>query len=201
MATDTATAIVTIVIIYFLLRFVFGSAPRPSQQSAQTNRPASSNQQALLQQNQRLLEASRANPAFRRKVDQVLEMFPDFAPAHARVVIEVDLIRNNGNVDATCESILGGRLVAPPPPAPSPVATSTGTKKAYAVPPPTGLDITKPLEPAPRRLWAPTPEERSAHFKQQRDFMLKQAQYNFLRSAGASKSSPSASSSSQPKID
>ncbi|KAI8807382.1 hypothetical protein BJ742DRAFT_812538 [Cladochytrium replicatum] len=193
MATDTATAIVTIVILYFVLRYVFGSAPRPLQQTAQTNRPTSSNQQAL--------EPFRANPVFRRKVDQVLEMFPDFAPAHARVVIELDLIRNNGNVDATCESILGGRLVAPPPPAPSPVASSNGVKKAHAVPPPTGLDITKPLEPAPRRVWAPTPEERSAHFKQHRAFMLKQAQYNFLRSEAASRSSSAASSSSRPKID
>ncbi|KAJ1565067.1 hypothetical protein HK096_004739, partial [Nowakowskiella sp. JEL0078] len=148
--------------------------------SINTNQQAQSAGTLLLQQqHQRALEAARRNPSFQSKVAQVLELFPDFAAEHARIIIELDLLRNNGNIDSTCEKILSGRLIVPLPPAPTSTSSNASSVKET-----TGfvstVDFSKPIGEAPLSNWETNPESRQMNLRQRKEYMLKQARQKFL---------------------
>ncbi|KAJ3125520.1 ADP-ribosylation factor GTPase activating protein, ER-Golgi transport [Nowakowskiella sp. JEL0407] len=133
-------------------------------------------------QAEQALEIARREPSFNAKVNQVLELFPMYATPTARIIVELDLLKNKGNVENTCENIIAGRLRIPtPPPAPQPSsskinAPSTSSKGFIE-----SVDLNKPLEgETPSRTWDNSPQARQQNLRQRKEFMIKQARQKFL---------------------
>ncbi|KAJ3096650.1 hypothetical protein HDU97_005712 [Phlyctochytrium planicorne] len=111
-------------------------------------------------------------------------MFPHFP----RQVIEADLA-NTGSVEATCDNILSGALVAPPPP-PASQNTSSGSSSSSTGPTSNPLksfikDESIPIPSVREKTWEPTKEAREASLRARKEQMVRMAREK-LKKARAS---------------
>ncbi|KAI9207661.1 uncharacterized protein BJ171DRAFT_493330 [Polychytrium aggregatum] len=158
---DNITVIISVVILIFVIRYIFGGPSRRSSDVPQTY-PTQAN----------------SAPRYRvtpDKVEAVLSMFPHFP----RQVVEADL-GQTGSVERTIENILSNRLVAPPPP--EPVGSSPSPTKASLA---ESIDFSKPAVEPPR-VWEQTPEGRQANLRARKEFMVRQARAKLLEKQQAS---------------
>ncbi|KAI8852362.1 hypothetical protein BC829DRAFT_430708 [Chytridium lagenaria] len=151
---DSVTLIVSLVVLFFVLRFIFGGGQPNAGAAARTQRGRA---------------PPRRYPVSPAQVDTVLNMFPNF-PRH---IIEADL-GMTGSVEATCENILSGSLVPPPPdPTPSPASAKIGV---VANPLRNFIkDDSVPMPTVQEKVWQPTKEEREANLRARKEMMVMKA--------------------------
>ncbi|EMR66857.1 putative cue domain-containing protein [Eutypa lata UCREL1] len=130
--------IVIVVLGALIIRYLFFS-PAVSTQHQRGQRPNQQHQQDVA------ASASRAREAV---VERIQQMFPQVE----RRTVLWDLQRNGGNIAATTERILAGRLETPParfqPPPPPPSATSASSTAASSGSQPSSSKTpSKPAEP------------------------------------------------------
>ncbi|KAJ3073362.1 hypothetical protein HDU98_001711 [Podochytrium sp. JEL0797] len=164
-STDPVTIVVSLVILFFVLRYLLAPAE------------ASANPQ--LQQGTRAASAGgrprRQQAVSQAKVDAVLSMFPNY-PRH---IIEQDLART-GSVEMTLENILSGALPAPPPPAPT-ASSSSSIPSTFSPSPyltPTVLD---PSSPEPAKVWEQTAKGRELNLRARKEHMVRVARERMER--------------------
>ncbi|RKO95459.1 hypothetical protein CAUPRSCDRAFT_12838 [Caulochytrium protostelioides] len=96
MASDTATLLVSVALLYFAARYVMGGRrAAPSSASAASAGAASA-------------AGSRARGG-RRVSPEHLAQIEAMFPGYDRAAIEADLLRS-GSVEATCDNILAGKI-------------------------------------------------------------------------------------------
>ncbi|KAJ3356147.1 hypothetical protein HDU83_001726 [Entophlyctis luteolus] len=101
-SSDPLTIVVSLVVLFFVLRYLFGGSPAPATSPNQNRRGERTDSRA---------DAGGGAARRRRivdpaKVDAVLAMFPDYP----RATIERDLARTD-SVEQTLDNILSGALV------------------------------------------------------------------------------------------
>ncbi|KAF2684630.1 hypothetical protein K458DRAFT_302731 [Lentithecium fluviatile CBS 122367] len=126
--------------------------------------------------------APRISPA---QIDQVAQMFPQLD----RRTIAWDLSRNGGNVAATTEKVLSGRVLETPPVSFQPPTPRAATPARTATPPvkPAQPDLItrynlasklgKPADPAPEeqpkpKAWSQDRNERQSNLQKRREEMI-----------------------------
>lgn len=182
------TSLILIVVVGgLIIRYLFFSP------AAQTPRPTRDAQ-----------SASRAREA---AVERIQQMFPQ---ADRRTILW-DLQRNGGNIAATTERILSGRIepppitFQPPPPRPSPSPSSTAQTQTFKAPP-------KPAEPdlitryklqekvnadgekesaTKAKAWSSNRDERQASLQRRRDEMILAARKRMEAKIAAEKATSS----------
>ncbi|KAI1083520.1 hypothetical protein F5B20DRAFT_408857 [Whalleya microplaca] len=133
-------------------------------------------------------DAQSASRAREAAVERIQQMFPQVD----RRTILWDLQRNGGNITATTERILSGRMETPPityqppPPPTSPSPSSTTQSQPFKVPPkPAEPDLitryklqdkvsieSKPETTTSPKAWSSNREERQAALQRRRDDMI-----------------------------
>ncbi|KAJ3415404.1 hypothetical protein HDV05_004998 [Chytridiales sp. JEL 0842] len=203
--SDAVTVIVSLVIIFFVLRYLLDAEadvidssinvsvtllkPPLTTQLAHTGGPtppSTSNPSrtagaAVNGVRPAAGRPRRLHPVSPAQVDTVLGMFPHF-PRH---VIEADLAAT-GSVEATCENILTGLLVPPPPPpTPSPASSATPSHASSSLSQLVAKVASSPptAESIPKKVWEATPEAREANLKARKEMMVKQAREKLKKQA------------------
>ncbi|KAJ3213815.1 hypothetical protein HDU67_002409 [Dinochytrium kinnereticum] len=157
---DSVTTIVALVILFFLIRFLFGGGdPAPANGSGAAR--GNGAQRAARSQPRRL------HPVSPAQVDTVLSMFPHFP----RNVIEADLAAT-GSVEATCDNILSGALVPPPQP-----ISSSSSKTGPTTNPLKNFikDDSVPMPSVHEKVWEPTREGRESNLRARKEQMVRMA--------------------------
>ncbi|KAJ8330450.1 hypothetical protein O5D80_001436 [Batrachochytrium dendrobatidis] len=162
--SDTTTILVSLVLLFFVVRYVlFGGQTQP---------PGSNvTRQTVTSRRGRF-------PVPLSSVDAVFSMFPHIP----RATIELDL-SNTGSVEETCDRILSGALVAPVTPVPvntSQARVSTASTPASSLPvftnkPPPYLKSELEVVAEPLKKWEPSPDARQLSLRQRKEFMVQQA--------------------------
>ncbi|KAL3901314.1 MAG: hypothetical protein SGCHY_000693 [Lobulomycetales sp.] len=101
-------------------------------------------------------------------------MFPDFP----RETIELDLSRS-GSVQATCDNILNGLLVAPPPPRAASASSNSSSGKSSLLQSVRDFDALPSEEPS--KQWLDSAKDRESQLRQRKLFMLNQQREKFLK--------------------
>ncbi|KAJ1548676.1 hypothetical protein HK405_000816 [Cladochytrium tenue] len=180
---DAVTLVVSLVILYFIVRYLLGGGGTNADSRTATSRAAAAGRLAgspsvgagaRLPTRPRRLHA--VSPS---QVDAVCSMFPHF-PRH---MIEADLAVT-GSVEATCDKILTGLLLPPPAPAPSSSSTSTSSSAPGAGKPSwtpvvvstlgsrAADDAGPPAAEPPKNVWEASPEKREAHLRARKEHMV-----------------------------
>lgn len=167
---DAITLIVSLVIIYLILRLLLGSQPAPS--STRVGAGAGRLGGAAGTSYGRIGRPRRLHVVNPAQTDAVAAMFPHFP----RDTIEADLLLT-GSVEATCDRILSGALLPPPQrdQFPSSSPSSSHPSMNHSTLKLMKLDDSQPVGEEPEKVWESTPAARQANLKARKEHMIRLA--------------------------
>ncbi|KAJ3026191.1 UNVERIFIED_CONTAM: hypothetical protein HDU68_006065 [Siphonaria sp. JEL0065] len=187
-STDPVTIVVSLVILFFVLRYLLAS---PADDAAQRHQTGSGVQAGSSGNGRRPPRRRVAVSA--AQVDSVLQMFPTYP----REAIEQDLARNGGNVEQTLDNILSGAIPAPLPPIEPTSSNSSATPSAFTPSPyltPKILDGESTAEPP--KVWEQTSSGREANLRARKEHMVRLARERMEKAKAEAEAAATGDSSS-----
>ncbi|KAI9338192.1 hypothetical protein BDR26DRAFT_919477 [Obelidium mucronatum] len=185
-STDPVTIVVSLVILFFVFRYLLASQTNESPNGSRQAGTAAGSQAAAAGTGRRPRRQVAVSQA---KVDAVLNMFPNYS----RDVIEQDLARSGGNVEQTIENILSGVLPPPPPPPVEPSSNASSSSSSPSTPSaftPSPYLTPKVLDPStpttePPKVWEQTSAGREANLRARKEHMVRLARERMEKAAAA----------------